>query len=125
MANIFFDTNYFINLYTKRVPLPVSPEKLEGHDLFVSTLTYHIFGYAQKVKIPNNLLIASLEKFYTVSLSENILLRSLEGPTNDLEDNIQLHSASKAECNYFLTFDKKLLGMKYFGKTEITSRLPQ
>lgn len=43
--------------------------------------------------------------------------------SNDLEDNIQLNSAIKADCNFFLTFDKKLLKMKFFGKMKIVSSL--
>lgn len=35
----------------------------------------------------------------------------------------QLHSAAEAECDYFLTSDKKLLAMKFFGKTRIVSTL--
>lgn len=45
----------------------------------------------------------------------------MEGPTKDLEDNIQLHSAAEAESDIFLTADKKLVDMKFFGKTQIIS----
>lgn len=41
----------------------------------------------------------------------------------NLEDNIQLHSAAEAECDFFLTSDDKLLKIKFFGKTEIKSGL--
>ncbi len=123
MANIFVDTNYFINLYTKRVPILTPLSELEKHDLFVSTLSYHIFAYTQKIKIPNTVLIDSLEKFNLIALTEQILLKALENPTIDLEDNIQLHSAAEADCDYFLTNDEKLLKMKFFGKTKITESL--
>lgn len=56
------------------------------------------------------------EQFGIVPLTEHILNKALEGPTNDLEDNIQLHSAAEAQCDIFLTNDKKLLNLKYFGK---------
>lgn len=124
MVNIFFDTNYFIYLYTKKdiVPIPIS--ELEKNDLFVSVLTYHIFAYTQKLKIPNQELTSTLKAFNTIEFTENILNKALEGPTGDLEDNIQLHSAAEAECDYFLTLDKKLLSMKFFGKTRIADDLP-
>jgi predicted nucleic acid-binding protein len=123
MANIFFDTNYFINLYTKRGPVTISYSELEKNDLFVSTLTYHIFAYTQKIKIPNEELIESLDKFYIVTFTEEVLAKALHGPTADLEDNIQLHSGAEAESDYFLTNDEKLLNMKFFGKTKITDSL--
>jgi len=57
----------------------------------------------------------------TSYLTDKILDLALEGPVDDLEDNIQLHSASEAECDVFLTNDKRLLGIKFFGKTKTTS----
>lgn len=54
-----------------------------------------------------------------IPFSEDVLKKSLNGPTSDFEDNVQLHSAAEAECDYFLTNDEKLLKMKFFGKTEI------
>ena len=48
---------------------------------------------------------------------------SLDGPTKDLEDNIQLHSAAKTEADFFLTNDKKLLKMKFFGKMRIVTTI--
>ena len=124
MANIFFDTNYFINLYTKRAPITVSFTELEKHNLFVSVLSYHIFAYSQKIKVPNKELGDTLNKFYLTEFTEVILTKALDGPTKDLEDNIQLHSAAEAECDYFLTNDEKLLKMKFFGKTRIVSTIP-
>jgi len=43
----------------------------------------------------------------------------MTGPTDDFEDNVQLHSAVMGDCDYFLTMDKKLIKMKYFGKMRI------
>ncbi|MBI3396881.1 type II toxin-antitoxin system VapC family toxin [Candidatus Woesebacteria bacterium] len=123
MAKLFFDTNCFVHLYTKRAPFPFPLEKLENYDLYVSPLSYHVLSYVEKVKIPNQELLKSLDKFYLTDLNEQILTRALGGPTNDLEDNIQLQSANEASCDYFLTLDKKLLKMKSFGKTEIVNSL--
>lgn len=36
-------------------------------------------------------------EFAPIDLTELILENSLNGPTSDLEDNIQLHSAAEAE----------------------------
>lgn len=47
--------------------------------------------------------------------------KALVGPTSDFEDNVQLHSAAEAECDIFLTEDKKLSDMKFFGKVRIDS----
>lgn len=59
-----------------------------------------------------------------VFLDTNIYIDAVHrDPTSDLEDNIQLHSAAEADCDYFLTSDKKLLAMIYFGKTKIVSTL--
>ena len=55
-------------------------------------------------------------------LTEYILDKALQGPTKDLEDNIQLHSAAEADCDFFITRDRQLLALGYFGKTKITNR---
>lgn len=47
----------------------------------------------------------------------------LSGPTVDFEDNVQLHSAAEAECEIFLTEDKKLLKLGFFGKTHVVSQI--
>lgn len=54
-----------------------------------------------------------------IDFSEDILDKALDGPSADLEDNIQLHSAAEAEADLFLTNDEGLLNLKFFGKTEI------
>ncbi len=58
-----------------------------------------------------------------INLSQDILDKALVGPTKDLEDNIQLHSAIKADCDIFLTYDTQLLKLGFFGKTKIKSSL--
>lgn len=123
MANIFFDTNYFIKLYSRKKDYSIDLKLLEDNDLFVSTLTYHIVAYTQKVKIPNQEFTDTTKAFNLVDYTGGLLANSLEGPTEDLEDNIQLHSATKSNCDYFLTFDKKLLKMKFFGKMRIVATI--
>lgn len=45
--------------------------------------------------------------------------KALQGPTQDFEDNLQLHSAMANNCSLILTRDKKLLKLGYFGKALI------
>lgn len=122
MAKVFLDTNLVIDLIEKRQP--VSFSQFLDHKIHSSPLSFHILAYLYKYKIPSNKLDQFIDYFTLVPFHENILRKSLVGPTNDLEDNIQLHSAAEAECDYFLTSDEKLLKMTFFGKTKIVSLLP-
>ncbi len=120
MARIFLDTNFYIDI-TKRAKEKWKP--LEEHLLFISPLSTHILFYARKLKVPDPEVNKLQEQFGKVPLTENVLNKALQGPTNDLEDNIQLHSATEAECDLFLTEDKRLLSLKFFGKLKIISNL--
>ena len=64
-----------------------------------------------------------INDFNLIGLDQDILSKALNGPTSDLEDNIQLHSGAEADCDIFLTKDKQLLNMKFFGKLQILSTL--
>lgn len=118
MARVFLDTNYFIDAIHRK-PEKQILETLENNVICVSTLSFHIYCYSFKIKIPDQKVILQKIKFYLVDFSEDILDKALEGPTKDLEDNIQLHSAAEADCDIFLTNDDKLVKLKFFGKTEI------
>lgn len=120
MVRVFLDTNVYIDA-AKRDKNVL--ESLRNELLFISTLSTHIIFYSLKLKVPDRDIDAVQQQFGTVSFSEDILIKALTGPTPDLEDNIQLHSAAEAECDYFLTSDKKLLAMTYFGKTKMVSTL--
>ncbi len=120
MAKIFLDTNYFIDA-VHRKPEKQILESLENHIIFISPLSFHIYCYVYKIKIPDEKVYTQSEMFQMVEFSENILDKSLLGPTNDFEDNVQLHSAAEADCDVFLTGDKRLLDMKFFGKVRITN----
>lgn len=117
MAKVFLDANYFIGL-ANRAP-EVDTEILDKHQGFISSLSCHILFYINKIKVPDAKMNSFIDDFNLIELSHDILDKSLTGPTKDLEDNIQLHSAAEAECDFFLTNDKKLLKLKFFGKTEI------
>lgn len=120
MVRIFLDTNQYIDL-TKRAK--EKWKSLEENLLFISPLSTHILFYARKLKVPDAEVNELQEQFGIVPLTKYILDKALTGPTNDLEDNIQLHSAAEADCDVFLTADSKLLKLKFFGKTEVKSSL--
>lgn len=122
MAKIFLDTNVFIDA-VHRKPEKKILDKLIGHIPYISTLSLHIYCYTYKIKIPNKKLDTQRDKFQLVDFSSNILDKCLQGPTKDLEDNIQLHSAAEAECDFFLTSDVKLLNLKFFGKVQIVPEI--
>lgn len=120
MANVFIDSNFFFDLTERDIQ---KRRMLNGHSVSVSALSFHILFYTYKYKVPNKLLSQYKKYFHVIGLTNEILENSLEGPTRDLEDNIQLHSAAKCDSDVFLTNDKKLLSMKFFGKTKILSSL--
>ncbi len=122
MAKVFLDVNYFIDA-VHRKPEKKILESLENNIIYLSPLTIHIFCYTFKLKMPNNIVKKQIEKFQFVEFSDNIVERALDGPTNDFEDNVQLHSAAEAECDIFLTADKKLLDIKFFGKVRVEAKL--
>ncbi len=121
MAKVFLDTNYFIGLVNRASEADI--EILDKHKGFISTLSCHILFYINKITVPDEKLNSFIKDFNLVGLSQNILNKALESPTADLEDNIQLYSAVESDCDIFLTYDKKLLNLKFFGKMEITSQM--
>ena len=121
MARVFLDTNYFIDAIHRR-PEKQILESLRDNVIYTSSLSFHIYCYVYKIKIPNKKVLAQKDKFQLVDFSEYILEKALNGPTSDFEDNVQLHSAAEAECDLLLTNDKQLLNLKFFGKTKIAER---
>ncbi len=120
MANIFLDTNVFIDAIHRKPGQDIL-YLLENHILHISPLSVHIYCYSYKIKIPNEIVAEQTEKFQIIEFSYVIMNKALSGPTSDFEDNIQLHSAVENDCELFLTLDKKLLNMRFFGKTQIIS----
>lgn len=121
MAKIFLDANVFINVVEKRK----TPQRqlFLNHALFISPLSIHILTYLYKYKIPDNRLKEPNGFFHLVPFNNEITGNALSGPTVDFEDNVQLHSAAEAECEIFLTEDKKLLKLGFFGKTQVVSHV--
>ncbi len=123
MAKVFVDANCFIGL-VNRAP-EVDAQDLDEHKGFVSILSCHILFYVNKISVPDAKMNSFISDFNLIALTQDILDKALEGPTTDLEDNVQLHSAAEAECDLFLTEDRKLLDLKFFGKTQIINSLAQ
>lgn len=122
MAKVFLDTNCYIDSIHRK-PEKRILELLEGHIPYISPLSIHIFCYIFNIEIPDIHIIAQLKKFQIVEFSARLLYRALDGPTSDFEDNVQLHSAAEAECDLFLTEDKKLRDLAFFGKTRIDNKV--
>ena len=108
MAKIFLDTNIFINLVEKKGS---HHQNLKNHKLFISTLSFHILMYVTKQKVPYQRMIDAINQFQLVPFDQSITYRALYNPTEDFEDNVQLQSAAEANCNLFLTEDRKLLNI--------------
>jgi predicted nucleic acid-binding protein len=120
MAKVFLDANFYIDAVHRR---PEVSKQFLDQEIYFSPLSTHILFYALKLKVPHLKIEKMSRKFKAIKLNWEILEKALAGPTSDLEDNIQLHSASDADCDYFLTNDKNILKMKFFGKARILSSL--
>lgn len=107
MAKLFLDANCLIDLIENRDE--TLAQQLTGHQLVISALSIHILCYVGKHTMPSNLLDQAHSYFTTVSMNQEIATKSLQGPTPDFEDNVQLHSAQITQCDYFVTRDTKLL----------------
>ncbi len=122
MASVFLDSNLLFDIAERNVQ---KREQLNGHAVYLSTLSYHILFYTYKYLVPHKTISKLKEEFYMIDFTDKILDYALAGPTKDLEENIQLFSAKETKADYLLTSDKKLLKMKFFGKTKIVDRLGQ
>ncbi len=121
MAKIFLDTNILIDLIEQR--RKITWDRFLGNSLYISTLSINIYLYTHKGKVPNKKVADAQSYFNYLALSGSIVKNALLGPTNDFEDNIELHSAASEECHFFLTEDKQLLRMIYFGKVKIINNV--
>jgi predicted nucleic acid-binding protein len=121
MVDIFLDVNKLVDLI--KGDHKDNLESLRGCELMVSALSWHITYYLMRWKVPNKKLEQVFDSIKTVEMSNAIVKKAMNGPTNDFEDNIQLHSAIEGECDYFLTMDKKLLKMKRFGNMKICNKM--
>ena len=91
MARIFLDTNFLIDAIHRK-PEQEILTLLENHDIYISSLSFHIYCYIFKIKIPDKRVSEQKDKFNIIDFSDDILEVALSGPTIDFEDNVQLHS---------------------------------
>ena len=122
MARVFLDANFVIETVGLRKSNAES-RSLDGHDIFISPLTIHILCYAFKIDIPDKRIDNLIDQMHLVDINKKLMEFALLGPTMDFEDNIQLHSASLANADYFITHDQDLLKLAIFGKTKIVDSL--
>jgi predicted nucleic acid-binding protein len=124
MVKVFLDTNVLIDVFVRRGG--VVWEDLEGVGVCISPLSFHIYCYVYKIDVlsPKSMkILKALSRLEIINLNEAIVNKALNGPTDDFENNVQLHSGAVGECDLFVTNDKRLLKMKYFGKMRIASRV--
>ncbi|MBI4974020.1 hypothetical protein HZC27_05405 [Candidatus Roizmanbacteria bacterium] len=121
MAKIFLDTNTCIDLIESRGKL--QGIHLQDHEVVISPLSIHILIYVTRKKIPYPTLSRLIKLFSVTIFDQSICDRSLIGPTKDFKDNAQLHSASDAGCDLFLTRDKRLLSLQFFGAMKMVKEL--
>lgn len=121
MAKIFLDTNTFIDLVESRGK--ISGLTLQGHELVISPLSIHILTYVTRQKIPYPALSRLIKLFSITVFDGSVCERSLLGPTKDFEDNVQLHSASDSGCDLFITRDKQLLSLQFFGVMKVVQKI--
>ena len=121
MENIFVDVNVLMDILGDRKF--GFEEILDKKTITVSALSFHILMYIMKLKVPNSKLNKYRKSCLIVALNKKVIKDAMIGPSVDFEDNVQLHSAVVGNCDYFLTLDKKLLKMKYFGKMKIGDKL--
>ncbi len=107
MAKLFLDANCLIDLLENRDE--TLAQQLTGHQLIISSLSIHTLCYVGKYTMPSNLLDQALSYFTVVSMNQELATKSLQGPTPDFEDNVQLHSALFSQCEYFVSRDEKLI----------------
>ena len=122
MAKIFLDTSRFIDLTQGRGDQGFA-QQLDDHQVYISPLSTHVMFYTYHLSVPNFAANGTISQFDIIDLNKGIHDKALLGPTPDLEDNIQLHSAAEVDCEYFLTRDDKLLKMRFFGKTQILEEI--
>lgn len=122
MAKVFLDTNAFIDLLISRNNRNI--EEVDEHDVYISPLSIHITFYTYKRLVPLVKLSKFVKQLIIIDFDKKIASKSLEGPSQDFEDNVQLHSATQAKADYLLTSDRKLLNLKFFGEMQIANKIP-
>lgn len=117
---VFLDTNVYVDILKRK---NFVHKNINSYSLYISPFSTLVLFYSYKISVPNKKLYSIRNKFSQVPITSDLMEKSLLGPTSDIEDNLQLHSAVLAECKYFLTRDEDLLSMKKFGKLKIVDKI--
>ncbi len=92
MENVFLDTNIFIDIAEDRDI--ILKRKLSGSKAYLSISSIGTWIYVYKHKVPNTKFSTLFNAFNLVTITPELVHKSLSGPTADYEDNLQLHSAA-------------------------------
>ena len=71
MAKVFLDTNVFIDAI-HRQPEKQILDSLLNHVIYISPLSFHIYCYIYKIKVPNKKVLSQKDKFQIVDFSQEI-----------------------------------------------------
>jgi predicted nucleic acid-binding protein len=120
MDKVFLDANCLIDYAMLRddgqlIELLIDDQKC------ICILSLHILAYVGKYRLPDENFSGLLDFLDVFLISEEVMKSSMDGPTSDYEDNLQLNCAVENDCDVFITSDKKLLKLSFFGKMKIIS----
>lgn len=107
---VFLDTNCIIDLIEQRIPNVEYVEKILKYKIYpvpsiaapTVTNAYYITKYKNQ-----QLYQIFINKFSIIALDEKLINQAFSLNMRDFEDAIQLASALKSNCNYFITWNKK------------------
>ena len=117
--NLFIDTNVVMDAVACRIPfadsaIRVFQMKSEGHQLFVSDLTYANMVYSGRKIMERDTLYDSLirlRQYITiVGVGEDAVDKALRLRPKDFEDALQYFAAKQANADYIITRNKKDFG---------------
>src|SRR3989344_4738322 len=81
-GKLSLDTNCFIDTIVRKPEIKIL-DSLKDYVVYISTLSFHIYCYTYKIKMPDKKVLAQRGKFQLTDFSADILDRALNGPTDD------------------------------------------
>jgi predicted nucleic acid-binding protein len=119
MDKVFLDTNFFMRVLEGK--FVQEAKRLENKNRFASVLTIHITAYVHKLNMPHSQLKQMLDYYTVLPITAKTGIISLEEPTKDYGDNLQLNTALGHSMTLFVTLDKELLRLKKYQGLNIIS----
>ena len=117
--NLFIDTNVVMDMVACRIPFADSAIRVfqmrnEGHQLFVSDLTYANMVYSGRKIMERDTLyntLIHLRRYVTiVGIGDDAVDKALRLRPKDFEDALQYFAAKQANADYIITRNKKDFG---------------